>query len=64
MSEPISITCKKCGKDSLPLINGRCMDCNPLRACRKCDKGTLVSRPTPNWMNRWTCDVCGKSVSR
>jgi ribosomal protein S27AE len=34
------------------------------RVCGRCKEGTLVSRPTPNWMNRWVCDHCGAKVSR
>ena len=56
--------CSKCDKEAAVLVNGRCCDCNPFRACRACGTGTLVSRPTPNWMNRWVCDNCGKAVSR
>lgn len=57
--------CAKCGKaDCAVLINGRCVDCKPFRACPRCTTGTLVSRPSPNWMNRFICDECGKKVSR
>lgn len=58
------MNCSKCGKAADILANGRCMSCNPFRACRACPTGTLVSKPTPNWMNRWKCDSCGKAVSR
>lgn len=56
--------CVKCGNDADVLINDRCRNCNPLRACQRCKTGTLVSKPTPNWMNRWKCDSCGRAVSR
>lgn len=56
--------CSKCGKDAGVLINGRCCGCNPFRACPKCQTGTLKSAPTPNWMNRFKCDECGKAVSK
>lgn len=32
--------------------------------CGRCKEGTLHSRPTPDWMNRWVCDHCGAAVSR
>lgn len=39
-----------------------------VRACLHCARkgieGTFKSAPTPNWMNRWICDKCGKKVSR
>lgn len=35
-----------------------------VRVCGGCKTGTLQSKPTPNWMNRYVCDHCGKKVSR
>ena len=59
-----AVRCPKCGKDVTVLINDRCCHCNPFRACPACKTGTLESKSTPNWMNRWVCDNCGKAVSR
>ena len=58
------LKCRKCGRDSAVLVNGRCPHCKPFRACRRCGDGTYVSKPTPNWMNRFVCDTCGHKVSR
>lgn len=65
MSEA-AMTCGKCKRENCPvLINGRCADCKPFRVCpRPGCGGTLESAPKPNWMNRWKCDTCRKSVSR
>lgn len=35
-----------------------------VNVCGKCYEGTFVSTPTPNWMNCWTCNKCGKKVSK
>ena len=35
-----------------------------IRVCGHCKVGTLHHSGTPNWMNRFTCDHCGKHVSR
>ena len=33
--------------------------------CRKCGSTErYISRPSPNWMNRWTCPNCGRNESR
>jgi hypothetical protein len=34
----------------------------PVRRCRECPNGTYVSRPTPNWPNRYVCDGCGRII--
>lgn len=56
--------CDKCRQEANALINGRCHRCGGLRVCKTCGIGEYESRPTPNWMNRWVCNHCGKKVSR
>ena len=34
----------------------------PCRRCGSTDR--YVSRPSPNWMNRFTCPKCGRNESR
>lgn len=66
----MSDECYRCGGDPTAIgsvANGKyvCSRCiNPLRRCSKCDAGEYVSKPTPNWMNRWVCNNCNHKVSR
>lgn len=59
-----TLTCDLCEKPATILIDGRCCDCNPFMACKKCRKGTYKSNPLPSWMNRFVCDTCGHKVSK
>ena len=58
------LNCKVCGKPATIRIDGRCVNCNPFDACRKCDTGTYHSKPTAAWQNRFVCDQCGDKVSK
>lgn len=45
------------------VVEGRATITRVRRNACRCG-GTYRSNCSPNWMNRWTCDGCGKHVSR
>jgi hypothetical protein len=59
------MTCERCGAiDQTVLVDGWCTKCPCFRRCCKCRTGVYVSKPTPNWMNRFVCDRCKHQRSR
>ena len=58
-NEPITSVSREIGDKQV------CMKCNPFRRCGYQDcLGLIQSRPTPNCMNRFVCDKCGRKVLR
>lgn len=58
------LICRRCKREAKWLLDGRCGDCNPFMACKKCETGTYKSTSTASWSNRFTCDVCGHKTSK